>query len=284
MRPAEPVDSKAEIKRLKAKLGAIPDRDIKAALQARIAELEAKVAAEEAQVVKEEEEKEPEAPPPPPTPEQAERAERLIRQAMLEKQRGNKAAVTKLLQEAVEVAPGAPATLEAQGDDFAERRHVKEAIECYKRAMALDPKNVGLEKKHAMLVFNVGMAGSLEDQMRANLSDSPFLSGSDHVASYGAAKILTYFFPGLGHLVLGKTVAGFGFLAASLTCWIWLGILVVKANRNGKLILSASLLPPVVIGVIVILVAVASLGGGRAAARTKAKPSHPKPPVDLPFD
>ena len=203
---------------------------------------------------------------------------------MLEKQRGNKTAVTKLLEEAVAVAPGAPTTLEALGDDFAARSRVKEALDCYRRAMALDPKNVGLEKKHAVLVFNVGAAGSIEDQLRRNLSDSPFLTQGDHVASFGAARFLTYFIPGSGHLVLGKTGAGFGFLGAWLVCFVWAGLALLHGGGDGKLRITGALLPPVVLWVVVLLVAVGSLGGDRAAARAKGKPERPRPPVDLPFD
>ena len=193
MPPKEVGDPKAEIARLRAKLATIQDRDIRAAIQERVDALAAQVVEPEPTP---EVEKETVAPPPPPTPRQAEEAERLVRHAMLEKQRGNKAAVTKLLEEAVAVAPGAPATLEALGDDFAERRRTKEALECYKRAIALDPNNVGLDRKHAMLVFNVGTAGTIEQQLRANLSDSFLLTSGDQVANLGVARILSFFVPG----------------------------------------------------------------------------------------
>ena len=276
------VDPKAEVARIKAKMGAIQDRDIRAALQARIDELTAQIV--EPELPLEEEKETPKEPPPPPTPEQAEKAERLVRQAMLEKQRGNKAAVSKLLEEAVAIAPGAPATLEALGDDFAERRRAKDAIECYKRAIELDPKNVGLERKHAMLVLGMSMAGSIEDQMRANLSDSMFLSKGDAVASFGTARILTYLFPGLGHLVLGRTAAGFGFLGVWVGSIVWLGVIVVQSNVGGRLKIGSAMLFPALLAAVVVAVAVASIGGERAAARSKGKVSHPKPPVDLPFD
>lgn len=285
MPPKEPGDPKAEIARLRAKLATIQDRDIRAAIQERVDALASQVVESGAPLPSGGEEAEPpKEPPPPPTPEQAERAERLVRQAMLEKQRGNKAAVTKLLQEAVEVAPGAPTTLEALGDDLASRSRTKEALDCYKRAMELDPKNVGLERKHANLVFNVGTAGSIEEQMRANLSDSPFLTQGDAVASFGTARLITYLFPGLGHLVLGRTAAGLGFLGAWVACLVWAGIILAGSNRNGRLYFTMALAPPVVIALFVLLVAVASLGGGRAAARSKSTPARPKPPVDLPFD
>lgn len=283
-------DPKAEIARLRAKLATIQDRDIRAAIQERVDALASQVVEEPSPLPPGGKGPEgkglelPPTPPSPPTPAQSEQAERLVRQAMLEKQRGNKVAVTKLLEEAVAIAPGAPTTLEALGDDFAARSRAKEAMDCYKRAIALDPKNVGLERKHAMLVFNVGMAGSIDDQMRANLSDSPFLNQGDHVASFGAAKFVSYLMPGLGHLLLGRPGMGLGLLGGWIACLVWAGVALLHGGGGGHLRISGALLPPIAIWIVLTFVAVGSLGGDRAAARTKAKPSHPRPPVDLPFD
>lgn len=279
MSPKEPGDPRAELARLKAKMTAIDDREIRAVLQTRVDELTAQV--EAMKPVEPETPEEPLAPTPPPTPEQIDRSERLVRQAMLEKQRGNKAAVTKLLEEAVAVAPGAPATLEALGDDFAERGRVKEALDCYKRALAVDPKNVGIDRKHAMLVFRVGNAGSIEDQLRANLSESPFLNRDDAVASYPIAKMLSFFFPGLGHIVLGRPGLGFGLLGTWVACLVWIGVVQIAAGGQGKL--NNGVWPPILIAVIVLVIAVATLGSDKAAAR-KSAPSRPRPPVDLPFE
>ena len=285
MPPKEPGDPKAEIARLRAKLATIQDRDIRAAIQERVDALAAQVVEPDAPLLTGGEGGQidlPEETPPPPTPEQAERAERLVRQAMLEKQRGNKAAVTKLLQEAAEVAPGAPTTLEALGDDLASRSRAKEAMDCYKRAMALDPKNVGLEKKHANLVFNVGTAGSIEDQLRANLSESIFLTQGDGVASYGVAKLLSYPFPGLGHVLLGRPAFGFSLLGAWVGCFVWMGVAHAAQGPNARV--GSEVYVPAFLALVVLIVGVATLGGGRAAARSKAAPKRPKPPVDLPFD
>ena len=207
---------------------------------------------------------------------------------MLEKRRGNQAAATKLLEEAVAVAPGAPATLEALGDDFAERRRAKEAMECYRQAIALDPKNVGLEKKHALLVFNAGKAGTIEQQLRAT-GDSFLLSSGDHVANLGVARILSFFVPGAGHILLGRNAMGLGLLTTYLGCWIWLFLQRKDVGELVKLILGGhgnfglGIFPPLFIAIVTIFVAVGSLGAERTAART-TKPARPTPPVDLPFD
>ena len=278
MAPKDIGDPKAEVARLKAKIATITDRDIRAAIQERIDALSVQVAEEPPAEV----EKVEEPPPPPPTLEQVDRAERLIRQAMLEGQRGNKVAASKLLEEAVAVAPGAPATLEALGDDFAQRRRAKEAIDLYKRAMALDPKNVGLEKKHAMLVFNVGAAGTIDEQMRANLSDSFLPTSGDHATSLRVAKFVSYFMPGMGHILLGRTLMGFGLLGGWIGCLAWVAI--ARSASGGKGNLSVSVYLPALIAFIILVTALSTLGSQREAARPKKGPPRPKPPVDLPFD
>lgn len=284
--PPNDADPKVELMRLKAKLSTVQDRDIKAALQARIDELTAKVEAQiEAAMALPEE---PAELPPPPTPEQAEKAERLVRQAVLEKRRGNQEAVTKLLEEAVAAAPGAPATLEMLGDEFAERKRTKQALEYYKRAKELDPKNVGLERKHAELALRMGMAGSFEDQMRRG--DSLFIGQGDDTASIGVARALNFFAPGLGHLVIGRTVTGFTFLGIWIACLIWLflqkddmaGLLRMILGGRGNF--GNGIFPPLLIAIITLFVAQASLGGAQMSVRRAQKKPHPKPPVDLPFD
>ena len=278
MPPKDVGDPKAEAARLRAKIATIQDRDIRAAIQEKIDALSAQVVEPEPP----EASLEPQTPPPPPTPEQSEQAEKLVRHAMLEKQRGNKARVTELLQQAVAVAPGAPATLEALGDDFTERSRPKEAMDCYKRAMVLDPKNVGLEKKHAMLVFNVGAAGSIDDQLRANLSDSFLPTSSDHATSLRVARFVTYFMPGLGHVLLGRPAMGFGLLGGWVGCLAWVAVARNVSGKSGGLGLSVYL--PAFIALIILITALTTLGSQKAAAKPKSGPPRPKPPVDLPFD
>jgi hypothetical protein len=288
--PPNDADPKVELMRLKSKLSTVQDRDIKAALQARVDELTAQVEAQIEAVLKTAP-KELEVPtelPPPPTPEQSEQAEKLLRQAMLEKRRGNQEAVTKLLEEAVAAAPGAPATLEALGDEFAERKRTKQALEYYKRAIELDPKNVGLERKHAELALRTAMMGSFESQLRAG--DSFFIGMGDNTASMGTARILSFFAPGLGHLVLGRTFAGFAMLGTWIACLVWLFIQkddiagLMRTVMGHSTPYSGGVFPPLIIAAITLVIAVGSLGGAKASVHRAQKKPHPKPPVDLPFD
>ncbi len=141
----EVVQLRAELVRLKAKLAQTTDRDIIAVLEMRINQVEpllpanrgAGVSIGQTDAAAPSEVKEEEVAPviPLPSPEQADKAEQLIRQSMLEKRRGNKVEATDLLKKAVEAAPGSPTVLEALGDDYVERRMMKEAREVYKRTL-----------------------------------------------------------------------------------------------------------------------------------------------------
>ena len=146
------------------------------------------------------------APPVPPSPEQMAKAEQLIIQARVKRFGGSVRGATDLLKQAAEIAPGSPTVLEALGDDLVERRQLVQARDVYRQASKLDPKNVGLERKFATTVSTVAMAGSIDDQLRRNLSDSPFANDSEATASLTAATFLSAFFPGLGHAVLGRRV------------------------------------------------------------------------------
>src|SRR5258708_7712946 len=118
----------AEIDRVRQKRDELQDTDLREALDMKLAQLEAKLAA----MPQLEASPEPEAPLEPPTPAQLEQADVLIRQARVEKMRGNKSASTDILRQAVEAAPTAPSVLEALGDDLLERGQKREAREVYR--------------------------------------------------------------------------------------------------------------------------------------------------------
>jgi TM2 domain-containing membrane protein YozV len=296
----DPLDAlRAERDRLRQKRAETTDPDIAAALDMRIAQIDAEVpdlpvlpadpdptptaeAAPEAEA-------DADAPPAPPTPEQTERAEQLVRQARVEKMRNNRQAATDFLRQAAEVAPGSATVLEALGDDLAERRKMLEARDIYKKALALAPKNVGLERKYGSAVLAVEMEGSLDDQMRRNLSDAPLLTSEDKIASLPVAIMLSAVIPGSGHLVLGQTGRGAGILAAWFLFGIWLlsmfgdlARLFAFAGGNPTQPNLLVLVPLLAMSIIY----VATLASLKSIAQnaTRKPPERPKPPVDLPFE
>jgi tetratricopeptide (TPR) repeat protein len=277
--PDEITKLKGELLRLRIKRADTSDPDIKSALDARIAQLEAELA--EIQPAKPAEE--PEVPTQPPTPRQLDEAERLVRQARVEKMRGNTRAATDYLKKATEAAPGAPSVLEALGDDLIERKLFQQAKDVYLRALKMDPKNIGLERKYATAVATASRAGSVEDQLRAGLSDSPFLSESDALASQGAATILSAILPGLGHIVLGRPNVGIPILIVWIVCLLW--VLSMYSELASLLAMSGQpnllVLLPLMIMFIVYIGTLTSL---QTKKREKTKVDRPKPPVDLPFE
>lgn len=271
---------KAELARLRVKRTETKDKDIRAALDVRIGQLEAEIRP----VEKPAEEEEIEIPIEPPTPQQLAQAEQLVREARVEKMRGNTRGAGDLLKKASEVAPGAPAVLEVLGDDLLERKQYEQAKKAYRQAWKLDPKNVGLERKYAIIVAQMDVIGSIDDQMRMNLSDSPF-SEADARASLGAATLYTALLPGLGHIVLGKKV-GFVILGVWVLGGLWLFSRYEDLARLMKGDLSAgsvAVLLPLAVMVTIYIGTLASLKSQKKQAVRKPI-ERPMPPVDLPFE
>ncbi|MDR3690670.1 MAG: hypothetical protein P4L46_14930 [Fimbriimonas sp.] len=295
---------RAEWNRLKVKCAETKDRDILSVLNMRIDQIEISLkglgtdqsveghAAAEPGSKSDAEEVDVLVNLPEPTPAELEEAERLIRQARLEKQRGNQKAATAALTKATEVAPGSAVVIEAMADDLLERKLIKEARKLLKQAVRLDPKNVGLERKYAETVLRGTSSMSVEDQLRYGVSDSVLLSGNDNVAGIVAARFLSAFIPGVGQMVIGRSGKGIVLFVCYALCF---GLLVLWQDDVKALLLmfskthTGSIHPqvfvPIVVGTIVWIAAMADLSGG--GSRTQArhtKVDRPIPPVDLPFE
>lgn len=277
--------ARAELTRLKAKRREIADADIRAALDVRIKALEEGIAA---------------APPEPVAPvaevpkkvstsKDREEADKLIALARLERNRGNKAKATDLMKQAADLAPDAAAVLESLGDDLAERKQWKAAKEAYAQAHAAEPKNVGIERKLAQAALRGAGVGSIEDQLRAGLSESTFLNESDAIAGRTAAIVFSAFLPGLGHIVMGRTATGVGILGAWAVLGIWLTVqrkdiagLIAMATGGGHGTPNLLVLVPLFGMVVLWLGALNSLTDKRKTVRSKI--DRPAPPVDMPFE
>jgi hypothetical protein len=272
---------RAELLRLKIKRSETEDLDIRKALEERITMLATQIATLKAAAPPEEIE----IPIEPATPEQIAQADQLIREARVQKMRKNLQASTDLLKKASEIAPGAPAVLEALGDDLMERRRLNEAAKAYKQAVRFDPTNVGLERKYAMAVMGMSHAGSIEEQLRANLSgDGP----SDSMVSPKAAMILNLFVPGLGQVVLGRPV-GYALIAVWVVCLVWVNFriqdvyLLMGTVSGSTKTPNLTVLIPLFIMAVIFIGSIASLGTSRGPRRPK-RIDHPTPPVNLPYD
>jgi len=229
--------------------------------------------------------------PPKPTPSQLLEADNLIKRSMLEKRRGNNAAASDLLRKAAEVAPGSPAVLEGLGDDMMERGNAKPAAETYAKALRIQPGNASIERKYAMAVAKSKGAVTLEEAMQMSLGDQP-LSASD-AANAKVAAILSFFFPGVGQVVLGDYLKGGIYFFCWLLMVLWLGLAkgqwhdLVSAMAGKQSSFNPLILVPI-LGALGIAIAAAFTckppRGPGATGGGKPKANHPAPPVDLPFE
>jgi len=285
-----------ELQKLKEKRLQTKDRNVIAVLEMRIAQIEPTLPpppkskiAPKVEVPKEEEIEFEKIPLP--SAAQSEAAEKLVKQSMLEKRRGNAIGATDLLKKAVDAAPGSAVVLEALGDDLLERKLTKQARETFKRALQLDPKNVGLERKFAQTVLQSTMTMSVEDQLRYGISDSMFLTANDNVAGLKAAKILSAIFPGLGQIVIGRTVKGAVLLGVDIICIgliaIWhkdFEALMRFAFGKGSSPTGTIFIPILGIAITWVVSMMDLSGGSGGSGSRQSKVERPKPPVDLPFD
>ena len=180
--------------------------------------------------------------------------------------------------------------MEAMADDLLERKQFKQAKLLLKQAHTLDPKNVGLDRKYAELVLRGSGNYSIENQLR--YGDDLLMSSEDQVAGVWAARLLSSFVPGVGQMVVGRTVKGIciflGYVISFAIIAIWqdafkefLTGLYKPHAHSGNFFMVVPLLG--VIGTWIY--AMVDLGGQKAKAVTRQhKVDRPAPPVDLPFE
>ncbi|MBS1708072.1 MAG: hypothetical protein JSS65_05045 [Armatimonadetes bacterium] len=217
----------------------------------------------------------------PTTPEAAEDAERILRQANLARVRGDNSMADKLLQEAMSVAPGSVAVLEAVGDDYVHRKQWRKAFEVYEMAHKAEPTNISVERKYGEMVLKV------------KLAVDPFMMSASDVgtmASGKAAMLLSVFLPGVGQMVLGHYVKG----GVMLGGWVlgWLGFLSDPSGFKGLMTMIGMAkgatpgplaLPSLALAVGFHLWSMFDSVSTSKGLTPREKIEHPVPPVDKPF-
>jgi hypothetical protein len=278
--PSEPIAAvDAEIIRLRRELFATDDTVVQAAIEGRLAQLGALPNPVQDLGGADE--------PLPALPTQAElqAAEKLIREARVEKMRGSPQKALAIMKEAAEMAPGAAVVQEALGDDLAERSRSGEALKAYRMALRLDPSNVGVERKHAALIAATAGLGSVDDQLKAALSDSFLPDSADSMTGGLASVLFTAILPGLGHILVGKIVFGAFLLGSWIIGGIWLTIMkaeIPKIFTHGQQV-NGLVFVPIAVMVLTWLVAVQSMTS-QTKKRRRPTVDRPLPPVDMKFD
>ncbi|MEI7577852.1 MAG: hypothetical protein WCK51_13240 [Armatimonadota bacterium] len=284
---AHVAELKAEIARLGAKISASSDSDIVEALKFKKDAIEAQLveAIQKVEEAKEQEtaETEPELELAP------DELEKLIRAARAHFSAERKPALREALATLEKASPNHPDVLELKADQLMAARDFVSAVPVLKKARKIAPKSKSIEEKLAQASLKAAYAGSIESQLRAGLSDSPFIGEGDITASPTAATFASLFLPGSGHIFIGQTVKGIAYLCFWLFSLIPLLILVKnESDRGGGARQFNFSMPMIVLGFVAVMTymialfevaAIAKRGGSR-----REPPNRPKPPVDLPFE
>lgn len=276
-------DLKAEILRISAKLQATSDPDVAEALRFKLEalntelqELEKAIEEEAAAAIKEVQPKREATPA---------EIETLIRHARAHFSADRKPALRQALSELDEVAPNHPDVLELKADQMIAAKDFVHAKPILQQALKLAPKSKSIEEKLALVSLKSTFAGSLEDQLRMGLSDTPLLTDGDIKASPTAATIASALIPGAGHLFLGMSSKAAAYMI------FWFGsmiplILLIKSttDRLKGFELTMPMIFLAFIGLMTYMLALFECASvGKRQGKRKAI-ERPKPPVDLPFE
>lgn len=129
--------------------------------------------------------------------------ERLLTEANIERMRGNFLAARRLIELAVQKAPGRSDIHEFLGDVYKAVGDLQNALECYRKARELDPKRRSAEEKFAATLLELNPPTVSEE--------IPFLPKNPAIA-----VILSAFLPGAGQVYNEQWLKGVGMGAVAL--------------------------------------------------------------------
>jgi tetratricopeptide (TPR) repeat protein len=285
---ASSLEIKSEINRIKAKLSASADKDIKEALQFRLDALEKELAqvldAEEKEQVEEIVKVESA------NPTNSGQLEKDIRSAHLHIVAGRKQEAKTLLEKLSAESPNNAEVLELRADLLIINKNFEEATKLLKTARKLSPENKVIERKLAEAALKSTSFGSLEDQLRAAESDLPILGEGDITATATAATVLSLILPGSGHIVIRKMTKGMTYMITWLLLmgyllWegtIFKGLVGFIAGRDTNFSMGPIFCAFIAVGIHLIAIMECAAISKRTGPRIIVE--KPKPPVDLPFE
>jgi tetratricopeptide (TPR) repeat protein len=132
--------------------------------------------------------------------------ERLLRDAHIQRMRGEWSAAETLCRKALEVAPDDLMGVEMLGDILHERGKTEDALDLYRRAFAAQPEKGSLEEKIARMVLELA-----EEQRERDAAHLLLTTPANKQARKRNATLmilLSLCCPGLGQLFAGDNVKG----------------------------------------------------------------------------
>lgn len=157
----------------------------------------------------------------PPTPEQMAEAEDLLRLSHLALVRGDSKESDRLLERALEVAPGSAQVMEEVGDRQVKQRKLRAAKESYAASLAAEPNRASAERKYGETVLALQMVLDPSKILGEGNDDDSFVSAK-------ALPVLSFLVPGLGQIVNGEVPKGLTML------FVWAGSIVLTGMLSDQ--------------------------------------------------
>lgn len=220
------------------------------------------------------------APDPEATPQQIDEADKLTQRAAMMRRKGEIELASRLVDEAVKLAPGQVSVQMALAEDLIERKQYRRAASVLKAAMDKNPNNAALEKMHADAVFR---------------TIDPFGSSSEfgiaEIANAKTAFIYSVILPGLGQMITKRTGLGLALLGGWILGWVWAfmipdgfkGLLALFGGATKRYPFQAGIMFPLCLAACCHIVSIID-ASSRARAADKRQILKIEPPVDMKID
>ncbi|MEI7833201.1 MAG: tetratricopeptide repeat protein [bacterium] len=149
--------------------------------------------------------------------------EKVLSEIRLHIRQGNFDGARSRLAEAQALAPEHPRVLEIEGDLYAGQRKFKPALDAYKKAFAIDPKNARLEEKYATAVVKVNMPTILAHTPIDVDDDAWWINPMVPPRVPWQSAMLSAFLPGVGQWHNGETLKSMIIFAVAGYSASWVG-------------------------------------------------------------
>lgn len=166
--------------------------------------------------------------------------DRLITAANVHRRRGDYAAATLAIKQALEMCPDDIDACEFAADMIYAHGDVKKAAEHYKAILKIDPKRASAEEKYARAVIEIAEAERQKELIKLMLENP----GKYHQTQPKNATIAVLFSmaPGFGHIYCGQYTVGIGiFLAWMVSCLLFMFSLTPGEDVSHKVTMTSAI-------------------------------------------
>ncbi len=165
--------------------------------------------------------------------------DRLMTAASVHRRRGDYAAATQSIKQALEMNPHDVEAREFAADMIYAHGDIEKAAEHYKAILQIEPKRASAEEKYARAVIEISEAERQKDLVKLMLENPGKYRTMN--AKNSTIAVLFSMAPGFGHIYCGQYTVGIGiFVAWMVSCLLFLFTLNPGENVTQKMTMTSA--------------------------------------------